>query len=103
MVRDRRETGWRDAWDAVVTELKRALFPKRPPCPGCQQPRPRPAGGLCRRCRERIAFVVPPLCDGCGRPLKGEGPPLCLACRETTRFFDVARAPAVYIDGMRTY
>lgn len=98
-----RRVTWRSFVAQLVKEFDRALFPRRPPCPGCQQHRQRPPHGLCEGCRARMAPVVPPLCGKCGRPLRGEGPELCLACRETSRYFHVARAPAVYADGTRAY
>src|SRR5690625_890292 len=84
-------------------ELQRALFPRRPGCPGCEKPRPRPPAGLCTLCRKRIAFVAGPVCSRCGRPLRGGGDSLCLACRGSVRYFSAARAPAVYADAMRAY
>lgn len=94
---------WKEFVTYVGTEVRRALFPQQPPCPGCHQPKPRPTYGLCRSCHDRIAPVIGPACERCGRPLRGRGELLCLACAESVRYFTVARAPAVYADAMRAY
>lgn len=94
---------WRERAKNVMTEVRRTLFPRRPPCPGCQQPRARPPAALCAQCRDRIAPVIAPVCERCGRPLRGKGGTVCLACVESVRYFTVARAAAVYADAMRAY
>lgn len=94
---------WAGAGRRGLEALRRLFFPPRPTCPACHRLGVRSPAALCRPCYERIPPVTGCICDRCGRPLRGGGESICLACRGATRYFTVARAPAVYADAMRDY
>ena len=69
------------------------VFPPR--CPACARRRARPS--LCHICLANIPRVHSPLCPTCGVPFHGCGPDHeCSGCLTKRRYFNRARACAVY-------
>lgn len=92
------------------------LFGERHFCPACG--RVGSAQAFCGECTARIPKVSSPACRVCGTPLRGralagsdaqeaqdarEARHVCTGCRLTRRYFECARAPAIYEGAAREH
>lgn len=83
------------------------LFGAREPCPACG--RLGSASSLCSECAALIPMARPPMCSVCGTPLRGGAGrgdaerEVCVGCRGIRRYFECARAPAIYEGAAREH